>query len=58
MSEKNLVKFEEIITKAVGKPMKVNCMVQAAPAGEKKPLQARVEDHGDTIEDAIAIFTN
>jgi DNA polymerase-3 subunit gamma/tau len=58
MSEKNLVKFEEIITKAVGRPMRVNCLVQPNSSGEKTPLQPIVEDHGDTIEDAIAIFTN
>lgn len=58
MSEKNLVKFEEIITKAVGKAMRVNCVVQAAKAGEAKGLTPMADDHSDTIEDAIAIFTN
>lgn len=58
MSEKNLTKFEEIITKSVGRPMKVRCEVQSQTTKSNDNPSMVTEDHGDTIEDAIAIFNN
>lgn len=52
MSEKNLVKLEQIISKAVGKAMKVKCDV----SDPSSPMAS--EGRGDTIDDAMAIFTN
>lgn len=59
MSEKNLVKLESIISKAVGRSMKVRCEV-----GDKDtmsmaaPLPEAVDGRGDTIDEAMSIFTN
>jgi hypothetical protein len=57
MSEKNLAKLEQIISKAVGSPMRVKCEVAAREKGELK--SEKVTPMGDdTIDDAMAIFTN
>jgi DNA polymerase III gamma/tau subunit len=57
MSEKNIVKLEQIISKAVGSIMRVKCEVAASEKGELK--SEKVMPMGDdTIEDAMAIFTN
>jgi DNA polymerase III subunit gamma/tau len=60
MSEKNRAKFEEIITKAVGRPMKVRCEI-----GDSKTMQAssqtkpdEVETQDGTIDEAMSIFTS
>ncbi len=59
MSEKNLVKLEDIITRAVGSSMKVKVEISAnsVVSGHPPTLEA-TEGLGDgTIEDAIAIFS-
>ncbi len=57
MSEKNLAKLEQIISKAVGSPMRVKCEVAAREKGEVK--SEKVTPMGDdTIDDAMAIFTS
>ena len=59
MSEKNLVKLEDIITRAVGRSMRVKVEISANPvvSGHPPTLEA-TEGSGDgTIEDAIAIFS-
>lgn len=59
MSEKNLVKLEDIITRAVGRSMRVKVEISANPvvSGHSPTLEA-TEGSGDgTIEDAIAIFS-
>lgn len=60
MSEKNRAKFEEIITKAVGRPMKVRCEI-----GDSKTMQGNnsvkpeaVETQDGTIDEAMSIFTS
>lgn len=59
MSEKNLVKLEEMIAKVVGRPMKVKVDVRASSEVVASPpsLEA-VSGQSDTIDDAIAIFSN
>ncbi len=60
MSEKNRVKFEDLLAKVVGRPMKVRCevgaksekMIQTSPA----PLAS--EGLGDTMDEAMAIFVS
>jgi DNA polymerase III subunit gamma/tau len=58
MSEKNRAKFEEIITKAVGRPMRVRCEVSATVIKSDPPSPAASEGHGDTIDEAMSIFTS
>jgi len=57
MSEKNIVKLEQIISKAVGSIMRVKCEVAACEKGEVKSEKA-MPMGDDTIDDAMAIFTN
>lgn len=57
MSEKNRVKFEEMITKVVGRPMKVRCEVSASAMKGEAPAAAS-EEHSDTIDEAMSIFTS
>lgn len=57
LSEKNLVKLEQIISKAVGSPMKVKCEVSAQTVSAQN-TSTPVGEPGDTIDDAMAIFTN
>lgn len=57
MSEKNLVKLEQIISKAVGSPMKVKCEV-AENLAHPQNASTPVSEPSDTIDDAMAIFTN
>ncbi len=57
MSEKNLVKFEEMITKAVGRPMKVRVEVNA-PSRQDGTVQSQVSVVDAIMDDAIAIFTS
>ncbi len=57
MSEKNLVKLESIITKAVGQPMKVKCEVSDKMSSPKS-ASVPSESHNDTIDEAMSIFTN
>ncbi len=54
MNEKNLVKLESIITKAVGRGMKVVVEVNQELGTRKEEL---VVERDGTIEDAIAIFS-
>lgn len=59
MSEKNLVKLESIISKAVGRPMKVRCEVGDKGAmSVAAPVPEAVDGRGDTIDEAMSIFTN
>jgi DNA polymerase-3 subunit gamma/tau len=60
MSEKNRAKFEGIITKAVGRPMRVRCEI-----GDTKTMQGSnqvkpeaVETQDGTIDEAMSIFTS
>ena len=57
MSEKNLVKLEEMITKAVGCAMKVKIEVSIQQQKSNPPPPMASEGHGDTIDEAIAIFS-
>ena len=58
MSEKNLSKFEEIITKAVGRPMKVKCEVSTVTEASGPATPATMQEHGgDTMEEEMAIFS-
>lgn len=58
LSEKNRAKFEEIITKAVGRPMKVRCEVDSSMLPTATSQQQESLNSGDTIDEAIAIFNS
>lgn len=58
MSEKNLKKFEDMITKVVGKPMKIKCEVKPAAIDSRPATSVTSPGYDDTIDDAIAIFSN
>ena len=59
MSEKNIVKLEQTISKAVGRTMKVKCEVAVAASFVSDPSSHEaLEGHSDTIEESIAIFTS
>ncbi len=58
MSEKNLVKLEEIITRAVGRPMKIKCEVNASVKSVVASMQTEIKTQDDTIDEAIAIFNS
>jgi DNA polymerase-3 subunit gamma/tau len=60
MSEKNRAKFEGIITKAVGRPMRVRCEIGDAQtmqgSNQVKPEASEMQD--GTIDEAMSIFTS
>ncbi len=59
MSEKNRAKFEEIITKAVGRPMKVRCEIATTPTATQAQVKVEeVDESGGTIDEAMSIFTS
>lgn len=55
MNEKNLVKLEQIISKAVGRSMKVKCEVNTESGIKSQDVVLKQDD---TIDDAMAIFTS
>jgi hypothetical protein len=58
MSEKNRAKFEEIITSAVGRPMKVICEVSATTPSKLKSdtMSETLTQTDDLISQAESIF--
>lgn len=59
MSEKNLVILEGMITRAVGRPMRVKCEIATTPTATQ--AQGDVDNVGEpdgTIDEAIAIFNS
>jgi hypothetical protein len=58
MSEKNLVKLEQIITKAMGRAMRAKIEVSSGSLTKSATMQTSMADGGDTIDEAIAIFSN
>lgn len=59
MSEKNLVILEQIITKAVGRPMRVRCEIATTPTATQAQGDVdNVGEPGGTIDEAIAIFNS
>lgn len=58
MSEKNLVKLEQIISQAVGTPMKVKCEVNANMSKTEPSNASTPTEQDGTIDDAMAIFTS
>ena len=58
MSEKNLVVLEGIITKAVGRPMRVKCEVKVGvDKASDTPSPMASEGRDDIIDEAMAIFS-